>query len=143
MRFDFNPIVHIKRITAKKKKRMEENGMEENGREWSEMEEKRIEENPLTSAICEVIKYSVKEEDLKFSSAWLVELTRQLHKTQATTLGGVFRNYFRDERDGDDWIHVNEELKMSKEEFADLDGFNFGFNERRWKYQMHTQENVL
>lgn len=153
MRYDFDPIVHIKRITAKKKKKteenrreenetesskMEENGMEENGREWKRIEESKMEENPLVSAICEVVKYSVKEEDLKFSAAWLVELTRQVHKTQATTLGGVFRTYFRDDIDGGDLIHINESLHISREEFNDMAGFDFGFNERRYRYQMHT-----
>jgi plasmid rolling circle replication initiator protein Rep len=138
MRFDFDPIVNIKRITPKKKKKKEENGMEENGREWSKMEENGMEENPLIAAICETVKYSVKEEDLKVSSSWLVELTRQVHKTQATTLGGVFRHYFRDERESDDLIHVNGELKISREEFNDMPGFDFGFNERKWKYLMNT-----
>lgn len=50
----------------------------------------------IIAALCETLKYSVKENDLIMDAAWLAELTRQLHKTRAISLGGVFRQYLSD-----------------------------------------------
>ena len=52
----------------------------------------------LDAAVVETFKYSTKPEDLfgKGSAedqAWLVELTKQLHKTRSIALGGVIKNY--------------------------------------------------
>lgn len=47
-------------------------------------------------ALCETLKYSVKEDDLVMDASWLQELTSQLHKTRSISLGGVFRQYLSD-----------------------------------------------
>jgi plasmid rolling circle replication initiator protein Rep len=52
----------------------------------------------LESAIVETLKYATKPEDLFGSGSpddqtWLLELTKQLHKTRAIALGGVLKNY--------------------------------------------------
>ena len=51
----------------------------------------------IIKALCETLKYSVKESDLAFDSAWLEELTKQLHKTRAISLGGIFKEYLSEE----------------------------------------------
>lgn len=63
----------------------------------------------LTEAIKETFKYSVKNEDLDFSRDWLLELTKQLHKTRSIALGGVLKDYLSEEEDNDDLIHVDED----------------------------------
>jgi len=52
----------------------------------------------LDSAIVETFKYTTKPEDLlgdgsPEDQAWLVEFTKQLHKTRSIALGGVLKNY--------------------------------------------------
>ena len=67
----------------------------------------------LKKAVCETLKYSVKESDLIADGQWLYELTTQLHNTRAVALGGVFRDYFSD-NEPEDLIHVepNEEEEL-------------------------------
>lgn len=56
----------------------------------------------LMVAIKETLKYSVKPEDLVNSPPeWLDELTRQLHKTRAVSIGGILRQYLSEEEPED------------------------------------------
>lgn len=58
----------------------------------------------------EVIKYQVKESDLIDDPAWFAELVRQVHGTRAISLGGIFKDYFRDlEREPEDLIGRDED----------------------------------
>jgi hypothetical protein len=68
----------------------------------------------LHKAISYTLKYSVKPgeflrdlDDPEASKAWLAELTKQLHKTKAVALGGVFRDYLRESKgeSDEDFIH--------------------------------------
>lgn len=45
--------------------------------------------------IPEILKYQVKESDLVADRSWFLELTKQLHKTRAVSVGGVLRDYFK------------------------------------------------
>lgn len=54
-------------------------------------------DSAIIVALCETLKYSVKESDLAFDASWLEELTRQLHKTRAISLGGIFKEYLSEE----------------------------------------------
>jgi hypothetical protein len=63
----------------------------------------------LFAAFCETLKYSVKPSDLIQDFAWLVELTKQLHKTRTVATGGVFKTYLADlGEEPDDLIHLEE-----------------------------------
>lgn len=55
----------------------------------------------LTIALLETLKYGVKPSDLVASASWLVELTHQLHKTRAVSVGGVLRNYLSEDEPED------------------------------------------
>lgn len=56
----------------------------------------------IQGAICETFKYSVKRDDLLgLDQDWLVELTSQLHKTRAVSLGGLFKEYLSEEEPED------------------------------------------
>lgn len=59
--------------------------------------------------ILETLKYGVKVADLISDPDWLHELTRQLHKTRAVAVGGVFKRYIR-EREPEDLIGEDESL---------------------------------
>ncbi len=70
----------------------------------------------LMKAICETLKYTVKESDLIADPDWLQELTRQLHKTRAIAIGGVLKEFLSEE-DPEDLINgdVEEEEKTDDE----------------------------
>jgi Replication protein len=56
----------------------------------------------LNGAAKEVLKYTVKPADLIANSQWLMELTNQLHKTRAVSVGGVLKECFSDEEPTDE-----------------------------------------
>ena len=67
---DYTPIIDIQAIKAK--------------------------DSPL-GLLAEVVKYQTKPNDLIFSDRdWFLEYTRQIHRTNAFALGGVFKNYFKE-----------------------------------------------
>lgn len=75
------------------------------------------EHSGLTKAILETLKYGVKVQDLTTDSAWLATLTQQLHKTRAVSVGGVLRDFIREE-EPDDLIHaenIEENIKENAE----------------------------
>lgn len=56
----------------------------------------KAKDSPL-GLLAEVVKYQTKPNDLIFSDRqWFLEYTRQIHRTKAFSLGGVFKNYFKD-----------------------------------------------
>ena len=67
---DYTPIIDVRAIKAK--------------------------DSPLR-LLAEVVKYQTKPNDLIFSDrAWFLEYTRQIHRTNAFALGGVFKDYFKE-----------------------------------------------
>ena len=90
MKLDYTPIVHVTSIKESKNKNKQDLTKD------------------LVAAICEVAKYSVKESDLITDANWLLELTHQMHRVRAISLGGVFKEYLKEE-EPEDLIHVNEE----------------------------------
>ena len=62
----------------------------------------------LLNAIKEVAKYTVKGDDLIAEKGWLDELTKQVHKTRAISVGGVLKQYLSDNE------ATNEELILGE-----------------------------
>jgi hypothetical protein len=62
----------------------------------------------ILDAVKEVAKYTVKAEDLVIDDEWLIEYTRQVHKTRAISLGGILKKYLSDEE------ATNEELVLGE-----------------------------
>lgn len=61
----------------------------------------------LVAAITETLKYSVKDTDLVRDRDWLLEVTKQLHKSRAVAVGGVLKDYLSQE-EPEDLIHGDE-----------------------------------
>lgn len=91
LKVEYTPVVNVKAVKLPK-------GIDVY--EGSELDKE------VLNALCETLKYSVKEGDLTFDSAWLEELTIQLHKTRAIALGGVFKKYLSED-DPEDLIHTD------------------------------------
>jgi hypothetical protein len=92
LRVNYLPVVHVQTVKNK---------------QGSDM--------PLINGILETAKYGVKEEDLMFDSAWLQELTLQLHKTRSITVGGILKDYLKDD-EPEDLINVDENNADNVEE---------------------------
>lgn len=73
------------------------------------------ENETISDAVKEVVKYTVKAEDLIAEDEWLIELTKQLHKTRAISLGGVLKKYLSE----DD--ATNKEMLMGDDSITNLD----------------------
>lgn len=114
MRVDYLPVVNVKAVKPKKNKLT------------GELDD-------IGQAIVETLKYSVKEEDLVANEDWLAELTTQLHKTRAIAIGGVLKNFLKEESDDDDLIHVEEKEEVEIEE--NKIGIFFGWREVVKRYR--------
>jgi len=55
----------------------------------------------LMKSLCEVLKYSLKPEDLTENREWLLGITEQLHGLKTVGVGGVFRDFIRQEEPED------------------------------------------
>lgn len=104
----------------------------------------------LHKALCETLKYSVKPGDLigraiigsdlkllpapsnEVNAAWLVELTKQMHKVRATTVGGVFRQFLKEE-EPEDLIHPDGQADDEDLEEEDI-RLSFGWRSRVKRY---------
>ncbi len=76
----------------------------------------------ISKNILEVIKYTTKSSELLVENSnlsqmsnkqWLVELTKQLHKTKKISTGGIFKDYYKELEDSIDnnLININDELE--------------------------------
>lgn len=97
LRVDYTPIVNVKSIKPK-----------------APVEGLSFEAQYI--AICETLKYSVKEADLIADPRWLHELTRQLHKMRLIATGGVLKEYISED-EPEDLIHAG----LEEEEVTDED----------------------
>ena len=90
-------------------------------------------QDSLIGLLAEVIKYSVKESDLTSDREWFLELTRQLHRSKAIAVGGVFREYFRElEEEQEDLIGKDDE----GEELIDEGHLYFEWKYKNKKYRL-------
>lgn len=69
--------------------------------------------NTVSHALLETLKYTVKPDDLLHDAAWLQEITKQLHKTRAVSVGGVLRDFI-DDKEPDDLVHIDEDEPESE-----------------------------
>jgi plasmid rolling circle replication initiator protein Rep len=51
----------------------------------------------MAEAVCETLKYAVKPSDLLADPDWLGELTKQLQKTRAISIGGCLKEFFSED----------------------------------------------
>lgn len=58
--------------------------------------------------ISEVAKYTVKPDDLIADSEWLLEYTKQVHKTRAIAVGGVLKEYLSDADETNEELIIGE-----------------------------------
>jgi hypothetical protein len=81
--------------------------------------------------IPEILKYQVKESDLVADRDWFLELTKQLHKTRAVSVGGVLRDYMKAlEEEPEDLIGAGEE------DVPDEGHLYFGWKKQVKKYRL-------
>ncbi len=55
----------------------------------------------MAEAVCETLKYAVKPSDLLADPDWLGELTKQLQKTRAISIGGCLKEFFSEDEPED------------------------------------------
>jgi plasmid rolling circle replication initiator protein Rep len=115
---------------------------------WTELWQKsaRLDYQPMTHVkavakhhnpqilIPEILKYQVKESDLVADRDWFLELTKQLHKTRAVSVGGVLRDYMRAlEEEPEDLIGESEE------DAPDEGHLYFGWKKQVKRYKLTSE----
>jgi len=91
----------------------------------------------MAEAVCETLKYAVKPSDLLADPDWLGELTKQLQKTRAISIGGCLKEFFSED-DPEDLINgeIQEEEKSEDDSFL---LFDWSAIVRRYK-KAHTKK---
>lgn len=125
LRVDYTPIVHIRTIKARAGGKVESS--------------EKVSESSIQAALLETLKYSVKPADLaglsnpvhrEANAAWLAELTEQLYKTRAISVGGILKKFVSDE-EPEDLVHAEgEEVTLTEK---DLEVW-FGWREMIQRY---------
>lgn len=84
----------------------------------------------------ELLKYCTKESDMVSDRAWLLELTRQMHKMRSIATGGVLKEYLKDlEEEPEDLIGESD-----TPEAQDGSSLYFGWKRRDQRYRLVSQE---
>jgi plasmid rolling circle replication initiator protein Rep len=108
MCLDYEPVVDIRRVKARPE------------------EEKSV----FDVAMLEVLKYSVKPDDTTSSQTWLQEITPQLLKSRWVAIGGVLRQYLRDD----------EPLPDEANNEAAKGGFFANYDHKKRSYKLNPVE---
>jgi plasmid rolling circle replication initiator protein Rep len=109
LKADYTPVVNVKAVKGKAGK------------------------DDLIAGVLETLKYSVKSSDLIKDAAWLNELTNQLHKSRAVSVGGILRQFISEE-EPEDLIHAEDEEKPSDSDEDNL--LYFGWREMEKIYRL-------
>lgn len=135
LKVSYQPIVDVRAVHAKR-------GVLE-GQEGS----------PVIAALVEVIKYAVKPSDVlrgdncqmpgqrvKITDQdWLVQLTKQLHKTRAIATGGILKDYLKvleDEPEG--LIHADENGEVQADSESPRVAFDWNGKNKRYHMKPET-----
>lgn len=95
LRVDYDPTAHIQAVKV----------LSDNGN--------------ILDAVKEVAKYTVKPEDLIIEDEWLIELTKQLHKTRAISLGGVLKQYLSEDDASNQELLSGDEITITLDQLVD------------------------
>ncbi|CAA9370596.1 Replication protein [uncultured Microcoleus sp.] len=116
LKVDYTPIVNVKTVKGKK------GTLNATGEASKEA---------MARAVCETLKYSVKPDDLLADPEWLGELTKQLQKTRAISIGGCLKEFFSED-EPEDLINADIEEEEKTEDEAML-FFDWASAIRRYK----------
>lgn len=94
--------------------------------------EKAMDADSLMLSLLEVLKYSVKPDDLCQDRDWLLSLVSQLHKTRSVSVGGVLRSYLSDAEITDEEMISGDEKEEDIE--PEVDPWRFGWREAYRRY---------
>lgn len=89
LRVDYKPVVDVRIVKPK-----------EILTDGEPLDKQAAEFEGMKAALVEVVKYTVKPEDMVDNPEWFLELVNQLHKTRAVSLGGIFKEYLKVDDDG-------------------------------------------
>jgi hypothetical protein len=111
LRVDYPPIIDIKAVKGKS-----------------------TDAEDMAAAVCETLKYSVKEDDLEVEADWLIELTNQLRGTRAVNVGGCLKGFMKPEAEDEDLINIadSEDAKLPESDIS----VYFGFKENIKRYKL-------
>jgi plasmid rolling circle replication initiator protein Rep len=87
----------------------------------------------IKAAIVEVIKYTVKPDDMLQDADFLLSLVDQLHNIRAMALGGIFKAYLKETDEENENIDLDEDEQLEEP----AQGMRFGWKPNRKRYQLN------
>ena len=87
-------------------------------------------DNPetLATAVAEIMKYTVKEQDLTDNPEWSIDVAKELLKTRAIAVGGVLRGFLNKGKEDSEELDDSEPVESS-------DLFNVHYNRKAKRYE--------
>jgi hypothetical protein len=119
LQVEYKPIVHVRAVKNRRRRAQGQKQVNVYLDSSDTSEAILATSDEIFSGIVETFKYSIKPSDLIGTGsdddrAWLLELTKQLHKTRSIALGGIFKKYLS-EKEPEDLIgnDLEEDNKIS------------------------------
>jgi plasmid rolling circle replication initiator protein Rep len=128
LRVEYTPIVHVQTVKTRKTGKSESVAVKNEIVHDVQLDLPNT--DAVMSAVKETLKYSIKPSDLTANKDWLAELTKQIHKTRAVALGGLFKEYLSED-EPEDLIHTELEESEIIEELGHV-LFDWVDNARRY-----------
>lgn len=123
LKVDYLPSIKINKVYLTKKREQKISRL---------LDRELTDDEKVFYGLIEGLKYSIKEDDLTSDLEFLGAVTKQLHKTRAIAMGGLFKQYLSED-EPEDLIHteIEEDIELVKNEAI----FLFGWKEKVHRYQ--------
>lgn len=91
------------------------------------------EQESLSNAVAETLKYAVKPSDMIQDREWFLEMNRQVFKMRFVSTGGILKDLFKDETTEKELLLLNEEESEEEKDLNNNLFFNWYKTDKKYK----------
>lgn len=94
------------------------------------------EQESLSNAVAETLKYAVKPSDMIQDREWFLEMNRQVFKMRFVSTGGILKDLFKDETTEKELLLLNEEENEEEKDLNNNLFFNWYKTDKKYKRKL-------
>lgn len=94
------------------------------------------EQESLSNAVAETLKYAVKPSDMIQDREWFLEMNRQVFKMRFVSTGGILKDLFKDETTEKELLLLNEEETEEEKDLNNNLFFNWYKTDKKYKRKL-------
>lgn len=94
------------------------------------------EQESLSNAVAETLKYAVKPSDMIQDREWFLEMNRQVFKMRFVSTGGILKDLFKDEATEKELLLLNEEENEEEKDLNNNLFFNWYKTDKKYKRKL-------